>query len=85
MPSHPSHQADKLKAAFPMPWGFLLGWWIWGVSYIFPIDGTSNIDPTPDGSVAGVVCVCGSFVASLPMSDAVMNRIPKKKKMHLLD
>merc|ERR1719361_1840537 len=31
---------DELKAAFPTPWGFLVGWWLWGLSYLFPMDGT---------------------------------------------
>jgi hypothetical protein len=43
---------DKKKAAFPIPWGFLIGWWVWGLSYIFPIDGTSNIKPTGPGMVS---------------------------------
>jgi len=70
---------DKKKAAFPVPWGFLIGWWVWGVSYLFPIDGTSNVDPTIYGIIALVVCVVVSFVASVPMSDAVMNRKPTNK------
>ena len=70
---------DKLKAAFPIPWGFLVGWWVWGVSYLFPIDGTLDIDPTVFGIIALVVCFLISFVASIPMSDAVMNRVAKKK------
>ena len=72
---------DKKKEAFPVPWGFLVGWWLWGISYIFPLDGSYNVSPTPYGIVALVVCVGVSFVASVPMSDAVMNRIPKKKKI----
>lgn len=71
---------DKLKAAFPTPWGFLIGWWVWGISYLFPMDGTLDMDPTPFGIVACVVCVLVSFIASVPMSDAVMNRNPDKKK-----
>jgi hypothetical protein len=71
--------ADKLKAAFPIPWGFLIGWWVWGISYLFPLDGTRDMDPTVFGIVALVVCVFVSLVASVPMADAVMNRTPKKK------
>jgi len=70
---------EKLQAAFPVPWGFLIGWWLWGISYMFPVDGTSDVDPTWAGIVALVVCFFVSFVASVPMSDAVMNRIPAKK------
>jgi len=73
--------ADKLKAAFPVPWGFLIGWWVWGISYLFPIDGTLDIDPTVYGIIALVVCLGVSFDASIPMSDAVMMRKDKKKKM----
>jgi len=72
---------DKKKAAFPTPWGFLVGWWVWGISYIFPIDGTKNVDPTVYGIIACVVCCYVSFVASVPMADAVMNRLPTKKKI----
>ena len=70
---------DKMKVAFPVPWGFLFGWWIWGVSYLFPINGTSEMKPTMFGMVAMGVCFFVSFVASVPMSDAVMNRLPTKK------
>ena len=72
---------DKKKEAFPVPWGFLVGWWVWGLSYILPIDGSFNISPTVYGIVATAVCFAISFVASVPMSDAVMNRLPKKKKL----
>ena len=72
---------DKKKEAFPIPWGFLMGWWVWGLSYLFPINGKADINPTPYGMVATVVCFGVSFVASVPMSDAVMNRLPQKKKM----
>lgn len=72
---------DKKKEAFPIPWGFLVGWWLWGLSYLFPLNGTADINPTTYGMVATVVCFAVSFVASVPMSDAVMNRLPKKKKM----
>jgi len=57
------------------------GWWLWGISYIFPMDGTKNVAPTTFGIVALVVCLLISFIASVPMSDAVMNRIGKKKKI----
>jgi hypothetical protein len=72
---------DELKAAFPVPWGFLIGWWVWGLSYLFPIDGTKEVNPSNFGIVAMVVCFFISFIASVPMSDAVMNRIGKKKKI----
>lgn len=76
---------DKLKAAFPVPWGFLIGWWVWGLSYLFPVNGTiEDFEPTWAGIVALVVCLFISFVASIPMSDAVMNRDgPKKMKLSL--
>lgn len=72
---------DQKKAAFPTPWGFLIGWWVWGLSYLFPIDGTNNFDPTAYGVVCVVVCFYVSFVASLPMADAVMTRNATKKKV----
>ena len=48
---------DKKKAAFPVPWGFLVGWWIWGLSYIFPIShsfghGKMEVNPTGYGIAA---------------------------------
>jgi len=70
----------KLQAAFPVPWGFLIGWWVWGVSYLFPINGKMIDSPTAFGIIAMIVCFAVSFVASVPMSDAVMNRLPDKKK-----
>ena len=72
---------DKKKEAFPIPWGFLFGWWLWGLSYLLPLNGTANVNPTTYGMVATAVCFVVSFVASVPMSDAVMNRLPDKKKM----
>ena len=72
---------DKLKAAFPVPWGFLFGWWLWGISYLFPLNGSVNVNPTAYGIAACVICFFVSFIASVPMSDAVQNRIPKKKMM----
>jgi len=76
---------DELKAAFPVPWGFLIGWWVWGISYIFPMDGSFDVKPTVFGIIACVVCFIISYVASVPMSDAVMHRIPdKKKKLSLM-
>ena len=72
---------DKKKEAFPVPWGFLVGWWVWGLSYLLPLDGSANISPTVYGGVAMAVCFVVSFVASVPMSDAVMNRRPMKKKL----
>eukprot|EP00240_Pyramimonas_obovata_P000862 CAMPEP_0118927960 /NCGR_PEP_ID=MMETSP1169-20130426/5323_1 /TAXON_ID=36882 /ORGANISM="Pyramimonas obovata, Strain CCMP722" /LENGTH=574 /DNA_ID=CAMNT_0006869843 /DNA_START=228 /DNA_END=1952 /DNA_ORIENTATION=+ len=72
---------DQLKASFPIPWGFLIGWGVWGISYLFPLDGTYDVDPSPFGVVALIICLFISFVASVPMSDAVMYRKDKKKKM----
>lgn len=73
---------EELKAAFPIPWGFLVGWWVWGLSYLFPMDGSSDVNPTSFGIIALVVSFLISFIASVPMSDAVMHRKPEEK-MHL--
>jgi len=70
---------DKLKAAFPLPVGFLVGWWVWGISYLFPMDGSTDVDPTAFGIIACVVSFLVSFIASIPMADAVMNRNGQKK------
>lgn len=72
---------DKLKAAFPTPWGFLIGWWLWGLSYLFPMDGSSDVDPTPFGIIALVVSILVSIIASVPMADAVQNRKAQQKNM----
>ena len=72
---------DKKREAFPVPWGFLFGWWLWGLSYLLPLNGTAVVKPTMYGMAATAVCFAVSFVASVPMSDAVMNRLPAKKKM----
>lgn len=71
---------EQLKAAFPTPWGFLIGWWVWGISYLFPMDGTKDVDPTAFGIIACVVSFLVSFIASIPMADAVMNRKADQKK-----
>eukprot|EP00440_Ansanella_granifera_P058569 gb/GFBE01063479.1/.p1 GENE.gb/GFBE01063479.1/~~gb/GFBE01063479.1/.p1 ORF type:complete len:519 (+),score=126.52 gb/GFBE01063479.1/:1-1557(+) len=71
---------DKLKAAFPVPIGFLVGWWLWGISYIFPLDGTTNVNPTGFGIAACIISFFVSFVASIPMADAVMHRKDSQKK-----
>ena len=71
---------NELTAAFPVPWDFLLGWWIWGLSYLLTIDGTAAIAPTSYGTAALLVCFFVRYVASLPMSDAVMHRLTDKKK-----
>ena len=60
---------------------FQIGWWLWGLSYLFPLNGTCDINPTTYGMVATAVCFGVSYVASVPMSEAVMNRVPDKKKM----
>jgi len=70
---------DELKAAFPVPWGFLIGWWVWGLSYLFPMDGSFDVDPSAFGIIALIVSFGVSIIASIPMSDAVMNRLPQKK------
>ena len=51
------------------------------MSYLFPLNGTCDINPTAYGMVATAVCFGVSYVASVPMSEAVMNRVPDKKKM----
>merc|ERR550539_957005 len=72
---------DELNASFPMPWGFLVGWWVWGISYLFDINGKFEFSATPFGIIACVVSFAVSFIASIPMADAVKNRLPDKKKM----
>jgi len=57
------------------------------MSYLFPMNPTKDIDPSPFGIAAcvAIVCFAISYVASVPMSDAVMTRNgPKKKKLSLI-
>jgi len=68
------------EAAFPMPIAFIVGWIIFAIAYLFPRSGGSSIEVSPPIIAAMIFCIILSFVASIPMGDAVMNRKGDKKK-----
>ena len=72
-------QKEK-EAAFPMPIAFIVGWIIFAISYLFPTSGGYSIEISTPIIVAMVFSLILSFVASIPMGDAVMNRKADKKK-----
>lgn len=65
---------DELDAAFAFPWAFLVGWALFGVSYLFPANGEWALDITPAGLAAAAFSALLAVVASVPMEEAVKNR-----------
>lgn len=72
---------EDLKAAFPFPWAFLVGWVVLALSYFTPIDGSLSIQVTWSAMAAAAVSLVLGWIASVPMGDAVMTRNAKKKTM----
>jgi len=70
-----------LDAAFPFPGAFLLGWTMFAVSYLFPVDGSFSIETSPSTLAAVAFSLLLGIVASVPMGDAVRNRNASKKAM----
>jgi len=71
---------EEKEAAFPMPIVFILGWIIFAVAYLFPTNGGYEISLSIPVIIAIIFSLILSFVASIPMGDAVMNRKGDKKK-----
>ena len=79
-------QAD-LDAAFPLPWAFLLGWSLFGLSYFCPLIPTANGSAlfSRDSAssiwniIAAIVCLAIGWIASVPMGDSVKTRNASKK------
>lgn len=77
----PPHELD---AAFPFPWPFLLGWSLFGASYLFPMNGSTKIITSEATSLRTLIRAATSlalgWIASVPMGDAVKTRNNKKKQ-----
>lgn len=71
--------SKDLDAAFPFPWAFLLGWTMFAVSYLFPVDGSFALRTSPSILAAVAFSLLLGIVASVPMGDAVRNRNATKK------
>jgi hypothetical protein len=59
---------------FAFPWAFLVGWALFGLSYLFPVSGEWALDVTPAGLAAAAFSALLAYVASVPMEEAVKNR-----------
>lgn len=70
---------EDLDAAFPFPWKFLLGWFLYAVSYLFSVRGGASVDVTLWGILALVFSLALGVVASVPMGEAVKNRDNRRK------
>ncbi len=76
---------EELKAAFPFPIAFLIGWLLFAVSYLFPTSGGFKPEFETPNIIALVFSLILGIVASVPMGDAVMTRnASKKKKLSML-
>ena len=75
---------DELRAAFPFPTAFLVGWVLYALSYLFPTDGSATLGAGPAELVAIAFALALAVIASVPMGDAVLNRnAAKKQKLSL--
>lgn len=73
---------DELEKAFPFPYAFLLGWTLFGLSYLAPLDaalGSSESEVNWHAIAAAVVSLLLGYIASVPMGDAVQKRNAPKK------
>jgi|GEM_PF-3124816 len=73
---------EELKAAFPFPTVFILGWVIFASSFLFSAGGGWMLNITPVSLAAIFFSLALAFIASVPMGDAVLHR-NKSKKMKL--
>ena len=73
--------SKDLDDAFPFPWAFLLGWVMFGVSYLFPVDGSFSLYLTPSSLAGLLVSLMLGVVASVPMGDAVRTRNKGRKEL----
>jgi hypothetical protein len=79
--STPLIPREDLDAAFPLPIAFLIGWTLFGVSYFYPVDGSTDIVVTGTAIVSALVCLALGWIASVPMGDAVQSRNAAKKNV----
>jgi len=73
---------DELQKAFPVPFVFLLGWTLFGLSYFNPVDtaDAGNFQVGWDVILSALVCLAIGWIASVPMGDAVQKRNGAKKQ-----
>jgi hypothetical protein len=71
---------EDLAKAFPVPYAFLLGWTLFGLSYFSPVDGSEGFQVSWDAIVSAFVCLAIGWIASVPMGDAVQKRNAAKKR-----
>jgi hypothetical protein len=65
---------EELDGAFPFPLAFILGWIIFALACLFPLDGSSKIEFTATSVLAAVASLALGYIASIPMGEAVKNR-----------
>lgn len=75
---------EELNAAFPFPGVFLAGWASFGLSYFFPraaplADGLGSLALSSRSLAAAAVCAALSWIASVPMGEAVRFRQAQRK------
>ena len=70
-----------LDDAFPFPWAFLLGWAMFAISFLFPVDGSTAIVTSPSILAAVGCSLALGVIASVPMGEAVRNRNGPRKAM----
>lgn len=71
---------EDLDAAFPFPVAFIVGWALFGLSYLFPTSGEFVIQPEPASIAALIFSLALAVIASVPMGNAVRNRNADQKK-----
>lgn len=70
---------SALDAALRPPVLFVVGWILFGASYLFPRGGGTSLDFTAGSLVAVVSALALAVVGSVPMADAVRNRKARNK------
>jgi hypothetical protein len=70
---------EALDAAFPFPWAFLLGWFLYGAAYLFSVNGGNGIAFTSWAVMGFLASLALGVIASVPMGEAVKNRDSEKK------
>jgi hypothetical protein len=76
---------NDLNDAFPFPIAFIIGWVVFGMSNLFPADGSFTVSPDARSVTAVVVSLALGWIASVPMGEAVRFRdAGKKQKLSLL-
>ncbi len=69
-----------MDKAFPFPIAFLIGWVLFAISYLFPVDGGTELVFGISNIIAVVFSLMLGVIASVPMGDAVRYRKSVKKQ-----